>query len=128
MADNVIVEPIVHEVTVTQETNTVSIASSGVQGPKGDTGEPGADGPTGPTGATGATGPKGDKGDSGGFYNHIQSSPSDTWNITHNLGYNPNIVIIDSAGTVVEGSYEFPNVNTLIATFSGGFSGNAYLS
>lgn len=128
MADNIIVEPIVHQVSVVQETNTVSIASSGVQGPKGDAGEPGATGEQGPTGATGPTGPKGDKGDSGGFYSHAQSTPSATWTINHNLGYNPNIVIIDSAGTVVEGSYEFPNVNRLIATFSGEFSGNAYLS
>jgi hypothetical protein len=45
------------------------------------------------------------------------------------MGYNPGgIIVLDSAGAVVEGSYEFPNVNRVIATFSSGFSGNAYLS
>lgn len=120
--------PIVYDVELFQSINEVSIASQGAQGVPGPAGETGPAGPTGPTGATGATGAKGDKGDSGGFYSHTQGIPSSTWTINHNLGYNPAITVVDSAGTVVEGSYEFVNVNTLIATFTSGFSGNAYLS
>lgn len=123
--EEVILSPVVYTVEVTEEVNQVVIAAEGPVGPRGLTG---ATGPTGPTGPTGATGQKGDKGDSGGFFSFTQGIASDTWFIEHNLGYNPNIVVIDSAGTVVEGSYEYPNVNTLIATFSGAFSGNAYLS
>ena len=121
----VILEPIIHEVTVIKESNEIHIDTPG---PKGDPGIQGETGPQGPQGLTGPQGPKGDKGDSGGFFTFIQGIPSNIWTIEHNLGYNPNIVVTDSAGTIVEGSYEFVNVNTLIATFSSGFSGNAYLS
>lgn len=121
----VILEPIVNEVTIVRELNEVAINSPG---PKGDPGIQGQQGIQGETGATGPQGPKGDKGDSGGFFTFVQGVPSDTWTINHNLGYKPNIVVADSAGTIVEGSYEFVDVNTLIATFSSGFSGNAYLS
>jgi hypothetical protein len=125
MAEEVILEPIVYEVDVIKEINEIVINAPG---PKGDPGIQGSQGPAGPTGPNGSTGAKGDKGDSGGYFAFTQATPSATWTINHNLGYNPNIIVIDSAGTVVEGSYEFPNVNRLIATFSSGFSGNAYLS
>ena len=121
----VTLEPIVNEVIIIKDNKEVSISSPG------PTGDPGIQGPTGPEGEKGDKGDKGDqgdKGDSGGFFAFTQGVPSSTWSIQHNLGYNPNIVVIDSAGSIVEGSYEFVNVNNLIATFSSGFSGNAYLS
>jgi hypothetical protein len=40
----------------------------------------------------------------------------------------PNITVVDTAGTVVEGSYNYPNSNTVVLTFIGAFSGRAYLS
>jgi hypothetical protein len=61
-------------------------------------------------------------------YVHIQSVPSSVWNVTHGLGFTPNITVVDTAGTVVEGSYNYPNSNTVVLTFIGGFSGRAYLS
>lgn len=61
-------------------------------------------------------------------YIHTQSVPSNTWTITHGLQFIPSITIVDSAGTVVEGSYNYPDANTVVATFSGAFSGKAYLS
>jgi hypothetical protein len=123
--EEIILSPVVYTVEVVEEVNQVVIAAEGPMGPRGLTGPAGA---PGSAGATGPAGEKGDKGDDGGFFAYTQGIASDTWYIEHNLGYNPNIVVIDSAGTVVEGSYEYPNVNTLIATFSGAFSGNAYLS
>lgn len=123
--EEIVLSPVVYTVEVVEEVNQVVIAAEGPMGPRGLTGATGA---PGATGATGPTGEKGDKGDSGGFFNFTQGTSSDTWYIEHNLGYYPNIVVTDSAGNIVEGSYEFPNVNTLIATFSGAFSGNAYLS
>ena len=95
----VVLSPVVYDITLNQTLNEVVLASQGPQG------------------------------NSGGFYNHIQGSPATVWTINHNMGYNPGgIIVLDSAGAVVEGSYEFPNVNRVIATFSSGFSGNAYLS
>jgi hypothetical protein len=61
-------------------------------------------------------------------YVHIQSVPSAVWNITHGLGFTPNITVVDTAGTVVEGSYNYPNSSTVILSFIGAFSGRAYLS
>jgi len=61
-------------------------------------------------------------------YMHIQEVASATWSITHGLGFVPNITVVDTAGTVVEGSYNYPNSNTVVLTFIGAFSGRAYLS
>ena len=46
-------------------------------------------------------------------YLFTQSIPSDTWVIEHNLGKYPNVTIIDSAGTVVEGSVRYIDENTV---------------
>lgn len=80
---------------------------------------------------TGTTiiGPQGPQGDPGtGAAVFTQSTPSQNWIINHNLEFYPNITVVDSAGTAVEGSYTFVNVNTIIATFTSEFSGKAYLS
>lgn len=61
-------------------------------------------------------------------YVHTQSIASDIWTIVHNLQFIPNITVVDSGGTVVEGSYNYPNVNTVVLSFSHPFSGKAYLS
>ena len=82
----------------------------------------------------GTSGPQGPKGDNGEVlyvdlsYVHNQTIASDTWTITHGLQFIPNITVVDSAGTVVEGSYNYPDENTIVASFSGAFSGKAYLS
>jgi hypothetical protein len=79
-------------------------------------------------GETGPQGPVGeiDYGQLG--YVHLQNSASTTWSITHGLGFVPNITVVDSGGTVVEGSYNYPDANTVVLTFSSEFSGKAYLS
>ena len=61
-------------------------------------------------------------------YVHIQEVASATWTIEHGLGFTPNITVVDTAGTVVEGSYNYPNSNTVVLSFIGAFSGRAYLS
>lgn len=61
-------------------------------------------------------------------YVHVQSAPSTTWTINHDLGFIPNITVVDSAGTVIEGSYNYANETTVVLTFAGAFSGKAYLS
>lgn len=62
-------------------------------------------------------------------YTHVQTVPSDTWVIEHNLGYVPGgISIKDSADTICEGDVSFTSLDVLTLTFQGGFSGVAYLS
>jgi len=80
---------------------------------------------TGPQGPQGPTGPQGP---SGGFFTFTQASPASTWTITHNLGYQPNISVVDSGGSQVEGETVWSSPNSLTITFSGAFSGVAYLS
>jgi hypothetical protein len=57
-----------------------------------------------------------------------QTSPLSQWTIVHGLDFVPNITVVDSAGSVVEGDYSYPNENTVLATFVGAFAGKAYLS
>jgi len=77
----------------------------------------------------GPAGPTGPAGVGGGNYTHIQSTPSTTWTVVHNLGYNPGgVSVVDSAGTKVYGDITHSTVNQLVINFSAGFSGKAYLS
>ena len=65
---------------------------------------------------------------SGGAYTHTQASPSTDWTITHNLGFNPNITIIDAALNNIEGDIQYNSINELTITFSVAVYGTAYLS
>ena len=86
----------------------------------------------GPIGIQGIQGPRGLQGFSGETvaiaYAHTQGVSASTWNIVHNLNFKPNITIIDSAGSVVEGEIEYLDSNNLVLTVAYAFSGNAYLS
>lgn len=59
---------------------------------------------------------------------HEQGSASDVWRIKHELDYQPNVTVVDSAGTQVEGDVEYPSANEIVARFTAPFSGRAYLS
>lgn len=61
-------------------------------------------------------------------YTHTQAIPNNIWTINHNLGYHPNVTVVDSAEEKVEGDLQFVDANNLTLTFSGAFSGKAYLS
>ena len=77
---------------------------------------------------TGPQGPAGTVSPSQLAYAHTQNTPSTTWTVSHGLGFIPNITVVDSGGTVVEGSYNYPDANTVELSFSNAFSGKAYLS
>ena len=134
-------------INLTEQISNVEIGTSGPQGPRGTSLLNGVGAPSLSTGIIGdfylntsnmnLYGPKTNSGwgsptDLVGSqelgYVHIQEVASATWNITHGLGFVPNITVVDTAGTVVEGSYNYPNSNTVVLTFVGGFSGRAYLS
>lgn len=61
-------------------------------------------------------------------YVHEQTASATTWTINHNLEFIPNITVVDTFGTVVEGSYDYPSNTTVVLTFSSPFSGRAFLS
>lgn len=61
-------------------------------------------------------------------YTHTQAVPSDTWEVTHNLGKYPSVEVVDSAGSVVVGDYKNIDTNTMLLTFSGAFAGKAYFN
>jgi hypothetical protein len=134
-------------VNLSQISNTVEIGNSGPQGPRGNSLLNGQGVPNESIGIIGdfylntsnmnLYGPKTESGwgtatDLVGTqelgYVHIQEVSSNTWTINHGLGFIPNITVVDSAGTVVEGSYNYQDSDTVILTFIGGFSGRAYLS
>lgn len=78
----------------------------------------------------GLQGPPGDAGPGGAdvAYVHEQSSASDTWVITHNLGKYPSVTVVDSAGDECEGSVNYVGPNSVVITFSAAFSGRAFLN
>lgn len=57
-----------------------------------------------------------------------QLTPSTVWTIIHNLGKNPSVTIVDSAGTIVVGDVEYTGLNSLTIQFSVAFSGSAFLN
>ena len=58
-------------------------------------------------------------------YTHSQTSSSDTWVITHNLGRFPSVAVVDTGNTIVLGSITYNSSNQLTVTF---FSGGSALA
>lgn len=61
-------------------------------------------------------------------FTFTQSSASAQWVIQHDLGKNPSVSVVDSAGSLVVGEVSYINNNNLIITFISAFSGKAYLN
>ena len=61
-------------------------------------------------------------------YVFIQSAPSATWTITHNLGKFPSVSVVDSGNTTVYGDIDYIDENSLTITFSAAFGGKAYMN
>jgi hypothetical protein len=129
--------------------STICIGSSGPQGPRGSMVLSGAGNPSpvigligdqyintdngylfGPKSASGwgAGVPLGnnDPNDLGQVYNQV--SASTVWNIAHTLGFTPNVIIVDTAGNVVEPAIEYLSATQIRATFSEPTAGQAYVS
>lgn len=94
----------------------------GQRGPKGATGE------LGPTGPQGTVGPQGPTGPSGQSYTFTPDDSIAVWNITHNLGFNPSVRVINALGTEFFGDVVYTNNNQLTVTFTAPVYGTIYLS
>ena len=77
--------------------------------------------------APGPQGPAGQFSPADIAYTYTQAVASDTWIINHNLGFNPVAVVLDSSGTQCEGAVSYPTTNQMIITFTGAFTGVAYI-
>lgn len=75
------------------------------------------------TGLSEALAKSGDK-----SYVHVQSQAAKVWVIKHDLDKMPSVVAKDSAGNTVVGESEYVDKNTVILSFSGAFSGKAFLN
>lgn len=77
--------------------------------------------------APGPQGPAGAFSPSDIAYTHTQAVSSATWTINHNLGFNPVAVVLDSGGTQCEGAVSYPTTSQMVITFTGAFTGVAYI-
>lgn len=119
-SNTLVIEQSATEVTVSTTEYALEVADTGVQGPPGPASTvPGPQGPQGPPGNPGSA-PQ--------AYVHDQAVPSDTWVITHSLGYQPNVTVVDSALTTIEGGISYDSANQITLTFTYSFAGKAYLS
>lgn len=105
----------------------VDIGHTPIPGPTGPQGIEGPQGPIGETGPQGIEGPQGPVGPTSS-YTHNQSAPANTWNITHNLDYRPNVAVTDVDGYSVDALISWPTTNTVTCEFGATVAGNAYLS
>ena len=100
----------------------------GQRGPRGVDGDTGATGATGATGPTGAVGPTGPAGTSGGSFSYTPADARTLYEITHNLGYRPNVMVVDNFGTEYFGAVVYTSTNSLTITFTTAVYATAYLS
>lgn len=62
------------------------------------------------------------------FYVHTQGTPSDTWNIVHNLGRHPSVAVVDSAGEQWLVTPRHLSLNECVLEMRVSFSGTATCS
>lgn len=58
----------------------------------------------------------------------VRDTPSAVWTLVHGLGFWPNVTVVDSAGSSVEGEITYVDRHTIRVEFSAAFAGEAYLS
>jgi hypothetical protein len=98
----------------------VIVSTTGLKGDPGPQGDPST--------VPGPQGPAGPPGSAPQAFTHDQATAADIWTVTHGLGYNPNVTVIDSAGTTQLGETVYVDANTLEIHFIAAFGGKAYLS
>lgn len=61
-------------------------------------------------------------------YTHNQTTPAATWTVVHNLGYHPNVTVVDTADSTIVPGKDHQDINTLVLHFAGATAGKAYCS
>jgi len=61
-------------------------------------------------------------------YVHDQIASSALWTITHTLGKNPSVSVVDSSGNLVMGEVCYISLTQITISFTAAFSGKAYLN
>ena len=61
-------------------------------------------------------------------YVHTQGTPATTWNVTHNLGFFPNVTAVDSVNREFIADVTYVDVNNLTITLTAATAGKAYVS
>lgn len=59
---------------------------------------------------------------------YTQNAPSNEWTINHNLGFFPNITVLDNQNRLLEVYIEYLNINTAKIVMNSACSGVAYLT
>ena len=144
----------VPNIVVTEEVKKVVISSTGVQGPRGKTILNGNGEPADNLGFEGDFyydknttrfyGPKPNDASWVGASNYLLSTSTLTYpfsinqvinqgsywslEITHNMGYNPNVTVKDSSGNILETGIDYNSINKITLTMAQPFGGTAYLS
>jgi hypothetical protein len=62
-----------------------------------------------------------------GIYTHEQTLASDEWVIDHNLGFYPNIIVVDDNYKVMECTRKYPTLNRVVCTFENQVTGKVFL-
>ena len=141
-------------VVVTEQINKIVVSSTGPQGPRGKTILNGNGIPAGNLGFEGDFyydkdttrfyGPKPSDVSWDGATNYLLSTSTLTYpfsigqvqnagsywylEITHNMGYNPNVTVKNSAGDILETGIDYNSINKITLTMAQPFGGTAYLS
>lgn len=61
-------------------------------------------------------------------YVHTQVSISSEWTINHNLGFFPNVTVMDNSNRILETDLQYLNVNSVKIIMNSAMSGTAYLT
>lgn len=59
---------------------------------------------------------------------YTQQTASNTWDINHDLNKFPSVIVVDSAGTLVQGEITYTDSNNISINFSSAISGKVYLN
>jgi len=75
-----------------------------------------------------AVGPQGPQGVAGAGYDFVQSSPSASWTINHNLGYKPGVDVYDSGSQQIQAEVSHTSVNQTVILLTASTAGFARLT
>lgn len=134
-------------IEVAEDPTLVEVSTVGLQGPRGSGFSAGVGAPLNSTGIVGDYyldtytgefyGPKGVEGwpPPAATFTQItrravyeQTTASSEWTVDHDLGGQPQVTVVDSAGTQVVGEVRYVSESRVVVEFSAPFSGFAYLT